>query len=252
MSHTDFEGMDHRDLAAALASLAQGVTTSRNVDDALSAVTTAATDLLDGADCADILVISRRKKQFRSHAATSSLPRKMDDLQEQFGQGPCIEAATGATMVRVDDFSTETRWPQFCQAAAEMGVTSMLSFKLYTAPGVIGALNIFGKAVSAFSDRDEEIGLMLATNGAVALQLVTNRTQFESALASRDLIGQAKGMIMERFGIDAVQAFALLTKLSQDSNTPVAHISAQLVEQGPVIDSQSPNAARRASSPTGT
>ncbi|CAM3220110.1 response regulator receiver and ANTAR domain protein [Williamsia muralis] len=238
MLHNDFEGVDHRDLAVALASLAQGVTTSRNVDDALSAVTTAATDLLDGADCADILVISGRKKQFRSYAATSTLPRKMDDLQEQFGQGPCVEVATGSTVVRVDDFSTETRWPQFCQAATDAGVTSMLSFKLYTAPGVIGALNIFGKAVNAFTDRDQEIGLMLATNGAVALQLVTNRTQFESALASRDVIGQAKGMIMERFGIDAVQAFALLTKLSQDSNTPVAHISAQLVEQGPVVTSQ--------------
>ncbi|ORM33822.1 GAF and ANTAR domain-containing protein [Williamsia sp. 1135] len=220
-------------LATALASLAEGVSAAHGADDALRAVTTAVVELLDGADSADILVIAGRKKQYRSYAATSALPREMDDLQEQVGEGPCIEAATGTTVVRADDLNTETRWPEFCRGATAAGVTSMLSFRLYTAPSVLAALNVFGKAANAFTDRDEEVGLMLATNAAVALQMANSREQFESALASRDIIGQAKGMIMERFRVDAVQAFNLLVKLSQDSNTPVAKLSAQLVELGP-------------------
>jgi transcriptional regulator with GAF, ATPase, and Fis domain len=234
MSSTRSDDVHNPDLAKALATLAQGVSAAESVDDTLLSVTTAAADLIDGADSADILIIAGRKKQFRSHAATSDLPRQMDDLQEQSGEGPCIDAATRATVVRVDDMKTETRWPRFSPAAIDCGVTSMLSFKLYTGQGMLAALNIFGKAANSFDDRDEEVGLMLATNAAVALQLVNNKQQFESALASRDVIGQAKGMIMERFSVGAVQAFGLLVKLSQDSNTPVATISAQLVERGPI------------------
>jgi transcriptional regulator with GAF, ATPase, and Fis domain len=234
MLSTGSNNVHNANLATALSALAQGVSAAQSVDDTLLSVTTAATDLIDGADSADILVIAGRKKQFRSYAATSDLPRRMDDMQEQAGEGPCIEAATRETAVRVDDMATETRWPRFCPSAFESGVSSMLSFKLYTGHGIMGALNVFGKATNCFDDRDEEVGMMLATNAAVALQLANSREQFESALASRDVIGQAKGMIMERFSVDAVQAFNLLVKLSQDSNRPVATISAQLVERGPI------------------
>lgn len=215
-------------LTTALARLAENVSEAQTIDETLLSVTTAVTDVIDGADSADVLVIAGRKKQFRSHAATSDLPRHLDDLQEQAGEGPCIEAATRATVVRVDDMHAETRWPGFTPKAVEAGVRAMLSFKLYTGRGTMGALNVFGKAAHCWDDRDEEVGLMLATNAAVAFQLARSREQFGSALASRDTIGQAKGMIMERFGIDAVQAFNLLVKLSQDSNIPVAEVSAQL------------------------
>jgi transcriptional regulator with GAF, ATPase, and Fis domain len=226
--------VNHLALAGALATLAEGVSEAQSVDDTLLNVTTAVIDLIDGADSADVLVIAGRRKQFRSHAATSDLPRHVDDLQEQAREGPCIDAATRSTVVRVDDMETETRWPRFCPAAVESGVSSMLSFKLYTGRGTSAALNVFGKAANSFDDRDEEIGLMLATNAAVALQLANSRDQFQSALASRDIIGQANGMIMERFSVDAVRAFDLLKKLSQDSNTPVASICARLVQQGPL------------------
>ncbi len=81
-----------------------------------------------------------------------------------------------------------------------------------------------------FSVEDQIIGAMLATHAATALIAADRQTQFESALASRDLIGQAKGILMERFKVDAVRAFALMTKLSQDSNTPVRIIAARIVE----------------------
>jgi AmiR/NasT family two-component response regulator len=71
---------------------------------------------------------------------------------------------------------------------------------------------------------------MLATQAAIAIITDDRHDQFESALASRDLIGQAKGIIMERYGLDAVAAFNMIRKLSQDSNEKVAHIAKRVVE----------------------
>lgn len=223
---------DRVDLAAQLADLAKQATSVQSLDELLHTVTTAATELVDGADEADILLIESRKK-FRSHAPTSDLPVRLDELQQQTGQGPCVDAALNQTMVRANNLATDTRWPEFAPAAINAGVYSILSYTLYSGGGSLGALNLIAKRVNAFDDQDEEIGLMLATHCAIAFDAVNKHEQFQSALASRDIIGQAKGMIMERFGVDATRAFELLRKLSQDSNTPLATVAAQLVESGP-------------------
>ncbi len=95
-----------------------------------------------------------------------------------------------------------------------------------------GALNLFGLKPDVFTPEVEAVGAMLATHAAVALIADDVRLQFQSALASRDVIGQAKGMIMERFNVDAVRAFELLTRLSQDSNTKLAKVAEEIVARG--------------------
>ena len=97
----------------------------------------------------------------------------------------------------------------------------------------MGALNLFGTKPDVFTAENEAIGAMLATHAATALIADDERLQFQSALASRDIIGQAKGMIMERFDVDAVRAFELLRKLSQNSNTRLASVAEELVSRGP-------------------
>ena len=106
----------------------------------------------------------------------------------------------------------------------------MLSFQLFTDQKKMGALNFYGEQPAVFDDDAVEMGLILATHAALAWKLLRREEQFRSALGSRDIIGQAKGMLMERFKIDAVQAFELLKRLSQNSNTPVATVARQLVE----------------------
>lgn len=222
---------DIPDVAGALADLARAMTDKPDLEATLGAVTAAATSLIAGADAADILLISSRK-HFRSHAATSDLPLRLDSLQEASGQGPCIDAARGEQVISSDDLTREDRWPDFAPQAVQAGVHSTLCFQLYAGGGALGALNLFGRVPRAFTAADVETGAMLATHAAIALHSLNKSEQFHSALASRDLIGQAKGMIMERFSIDAVQAFELLRRLSQDSNVPLAQIAAQLVDQG--------------------
>jgi ANTAR domain len=97
----------------------------------------------------------------------------------------------------------------------------------------MGALNLFGLAPDAFTLESEALGAMLATNVANAFIADDKELRFRFALNSRDVIGQAKGMIMERFCVDAVRAFDLLVKLSQQSNTRVAVVAAELVAKGP-------------------
>ncbi|MFC8181790.1 GAF and ANTAR domain-containing protein [Rhodococcus sp. NPDC057297] len=182
-------------------------------------------------DCADILVVAGAKA-FQSHAATSELPLRLDSLQERLGEGPCVDAARTEVLVASDDLATDPRWPRFGPAAVEAGERSALSFQLYTNEDTVGALNVFALTPNAFGPRDIEIGEILATHGAVAVYAANKNKQFESALASRDLIGQAKGMLMERYRIDAAQAFALMSKLSQDSNVPLAALAADIVRLG--------------------
>ena len=144
-------------------------------------------------------------------------------------QGPCLEAAQADSVVRSPDLRREQRWPEFVAAAIAAGVYSTLSFQLYTHHQGSGALNLLSTRAHAFDVRAETTLAMLATHAAITLIAADRDTQFRSALASRDIIGQAKGIIMERYKLDAGRAFALLTKLSQDSNTPLRLVAQRLV-----------------------
>ena len=202
------------------------------IDDLLAGVTAAAVDLIEGADCADVLVVWE-SEDFRSLAATRQLAIDVDDLQERFREGPCLDAAEGDAFVRCDDLHEDPRWPRFAKGAIAAGVHAMMSFQLYTHDNRKGALNLFGLQPGVFTAKDQAVGAMLATHAATALIAHDRERQFQSALASRDAIGQAKGMIMERFAVDATRAFELLKKLSQDTNTPLVDIAAGLVARGP-------------------
>jgi transcriptional regulator with GAF, ATPase, and Fis domain len=201
------------------------------IDVTLHSVTASSVDLIDGVECADILLISG-VDLFTSVAATAQLAIDIDDLQERFREGPCLEAAVGNSMVVCHDLRDDPRWPRFAEAAVAAGVHSLMSFQLYTHNTRMGALNLFGLKPDAFTPEMEAVGAMLATHAATALIADDVRLQFQSALASRDIIGQAKGMIMERFDVDAVRAFELLTKLSQNSNTRLATVAEEIVSRG--------------------
>jgi AmiR/NasT family two-component response regulator len=107
-----------------------------------------------------------------------------------------------------------------------------MAFQLYTHKARVGTLNLFAIKPDVFTLEKEAVGAMLATHAATALIADDERLQFQSALASRDIIGQAKGMIMERFDVDAVRAFELLAKLSQNSNVRLAVIAEEIVSRG--------------------
>jgi len=165
-------------------------------------------------------------------SATDRYPAILDDIQRQLGEGPCLAAAWKHHVVRLDDIAAEERWPSYClEVAATTPIRSILAFELFTGEGSTGALNFYSQTPNAFDDDSVELGLILATHAALAWHMVRRDEQFRSALASRDVIGQAKGMLMERFDIDAVQAFELLKRLSQTTNVPLFEVAQQLVSR---------------------
>ena len=147
-----------------------------------------------------------------------------------FDEGPCVQAALADTIVRTDDFRTETRWPQYSPAAVEAGVLSGLSFKLYTADRSAGALNLFGFQPAKWDADAESVGSVLAAHAAAALVATQREQQLQAALLSRDQIGQAKGIIMERYGVDAVRAFEMLLQLSQEGNVKLIDVARRVID----------------------
>ncbi len=219
--------MDH-ELAKRMAELARSFAAPQKVKEVLAGVTTAAVELIPNADTSGVLLVAKGGK-FESLEGTSQLIYRLDELQEQHGNGPCIDAAVDQMIVRVDDFQTDQRWPGYNEAVAALGVRSSLSFKLYTGSRTAGALNIFSTKPHVFDQEAEAIGSVLAAHAAAALMASRHGEQLQSALTTRDVIGQAKGIIMERYDVDAIRAFEMLRQLSQSMNTRLADIAERVV-----------------------
>lgn len=216
-------------LAHRMAELARELAAPASVEDVLASVTATALETIPGVDAAGVLLL-RRGGAFETHAGTSELVHQLDKLQVEFGEGPCVEAAVDELIVRSEDFKVEQRWPRFSRSVVELGVRSALSFKLYTGTQTAGALNLFAFKPTVFDSQSEATGSVLAAHAAVALLASRRGEQLESALASRDLIGQAKGIIMERFKVDALRAFEMLRELSQTGNTKLVEVAQRVVD----------------------
>lgn len=223
----------NHELAVRMAELARATALPRNVDEVLAGVTAATVDMIPATDTCGVLLIGKGGK-FDSLFGTSELIYKLDALQAEFGEGPCISAAVDELIVRTDDFATEQRWPRYSPAMVDLGVRSGLSFKLYTSESTAGALNLFSLRPHAFNGESEAIGAVLAAHAASAIIASRHGEQLEAALNTRDTIGQAKGVIMERFNVDAVRAFEMLRELSQTTNTRLIDIAQRVIDtRGP-------------------
>lgn len=219
----------HHELAVRMAELARGMAAPRRLEQVLAEVTAMAVEVIPGADIAGVLLV-KKGGEFESLADTDGLAERLDKLQHDFGEGPCAEAALQETIVRSDDLRSEARWPKYAPAAVELGVLSSLSFKLYTADRTAGALNLFGRQANVWDTESETIGSVFAAHAAAAILAGSHAEQLYSAVSTRDRIGQAKGIIMERYGVDELRAFDLLRRLSQESQTKLIDIAQRVID----------------------
>jgi GAF domain-containing protein len=186
---------------------------------------------IPGADYAGVTVTTNGET-IDTPAASNHYPILLDKIQQRHGEGPCLTAAWDHQTVHVVDLETDDRFPAYRRdALAETPIRSIMAFQLYIADHSMGALNIYAERPGAFGVETKEIGFIFAAHSSVAWNSARRDQQFKEALASRDIIGQAKGMIMQRYGIGSVQAFQMLRKLSQHSNIPVTQIAQELVDK---------------------
>jgi len=184
---------------------------------------------IPGAEYAGV-TITRNARHIDTPAATHKWPILLDEIQQRHREGPCLTAAWEEKTIHVADLEADDRFPLYRQDALEQTpVRSVMAFQMFIAGETMGALNVYADEPHAFGQQSRDIGLIFAAHSSVAWNSARRDEQFKRALASRDTIGQAKGMIMERYGVDAVQAFEVLRKLSQDSNVPLVQVATQLV-----------------------
>jgi GAF domain-containing protein len=186
---------------------------------------------IPGAQYAGVTV-TRNAKQIDTPAATHKWPILLDEIQQRHREGPCLTAAWEEKTVHVADLETDDRFPMYRRDALEQTpIRSVMAFQMFIAGETMGALNVYAEQPNAFGQVSRDMGLIFAAHSSVAWNAARRDEQFKRALASRDTIGQAKGMIMERYGVDAVQAFEVLRKLSQDSNVPLVQVATDLVAE---------------------
>jgi len=184
---------------------------------------------IPGAQYAGVTV-TRNAKHIDTPAATHKWPILLDEIQQRHREGPCLTAAWEEKTIHVADLETDERFPNYRRDALERTpIRSVMAFQMFIAGETMGALNVYAEEPNAFGQVSRDMGLIFAAHSSVAWNAARRDEQFKRALASRDTIGQAKGMIMERYGVDAVQAFEVLRKLSQDSNVPLVQVATELV-----------------------
>ncbi|MBO0680742.1 GAF and ANTAR domain-containing protein [Mycolicibacterium sp. S2-37] len=200
------------------------------VDGGLDELVESVTHHVPGAQYAG-LTLASRNRGISTAAATDRYPTLLDEIQQRHQEGPCVSAAWEHHTVRIDDMHTEERWPHYRQDALnETPIRSILAFEVFVDNDTLGALNVYSEQPHAFSQEAIDLGVIFATHIALAWSVFRRSDQFRSALASRDIIGQAKGIVMERFRVGSVRAFDLITRLSQESNTKLVDIAQRIID----------------------
>jgi hypothetical protein len=128
--------------------------------------------------------------------------------------------------------TTEARWPRFAAEAARLGVGSCMSFQLFVERDSLGALNLYSRSPHAFGAESEDIGLVFASHAAVALSGAQTEENLRKAMNTRDVLGQAKGILMERYKLTSDQAFHTLARASMQANRKIIDVAVELCETG--------------------
>jgi GAF domain-containing protein len=192
-------------------------------------------------DDAGIMLVQGRN-QIETAAATSSRVGEAHNLQIIFDEGPCLDAIDGGPLYLANDVAADLRWPTWGPAVAELGMRSVLSIRLETRARRYGSLNLYANRIDAFDDDDVAVASIFVTHASVALATAHNEEGLQVAIDARKLIGQAQGILMERYDLDATRAFDFLRRQSQHHNIKLREVAAWVVEHrtSPTVDLASP------------
>lgn len=165
-------------------------------------------------------------------ATSDALVEQADDLQYAFDEGPCLRAAEEGGAYLILNTRTDARWPRWGPAVADLGLHSVLSIHLFTDHRVLGALNLYYESRDDYSDDEVEVAKVVAAHASVALAKVRSERDLWRAIDSRHLIGQAQGMLMERFKLSPERSFSVLRRYSQEHNIKLHEVAGELVRTG--------------------
>jgi GAF domain-containing protein len=215
-------------IRAAMDALAKTLASPADVDTALAVLTSGAVEAVPGADCASISVRHPDGK-LETVAPTDPVICDLDARQYELQEGPCYDTVTSDSFTVTFDLDSDPRWPSYGPAAAGAGFHAQLAVLLTDNGKGRTALNLYAAQPHKFTTDSIEFAEMFASHAAVAMGYVRTMGQVGQALASRKVIGQALGIISERYQIDEDRAFDFLLRTSQDSNIKIREVAEQIV-----------------------
>jgi GAF domain-containing protein len=234
------ETKDHDRLQRAFTSLTQLRFAEESLDGAMRRIAELAVAVIPACDTCSVSQVDDTRTLTR--VATDDVSELLDNFQYDSGEGPCMEAIQTSSHFKIDSAADEQRWPKFTRSAVEAGLHSSYSLPLRVDGRVVGALNLYSLA-GPFLANDEQVSNDFAQQAAITLanadayersrNLVAN---LRIALESRDVIGQAKGIIMERERVTAERAFEVLRSVSQSRNVKLRDLAQQVVDTGTWTD----------------
>ncbi|WP_046470860.1 GAF and ANTAR domain-containing protein [Allosalinactinospora lopnorensis] len=214
------------------ATIARDLLDQGSVQNVLDGIVKLAVKTIDGCEEAGVLLIDRRKHTYETPAATGELVQESDRAQYECNEGPCLDAARYERSFHVEDMAQETRWPAYRPRALGLGIRSLMGFELFTHNGVLGALDLYSRAPSAFDEHSREIGWVFASHAAVAIAGAQREDTLRHGYATRQEIGEAVGILMERYKLTSQQAFDVLKKASMESNTKLRDVARRVGQTG--------------------
>ena len=220
-----------------LAAIARALLHEPDVQATLKRTVADAASTLDGALYASVSLVLHRR-QVETPVYTDDRALWADQLQYELGQGPCLDAVWEQDTFHIDDLTTEPRYGNWSRrVVAQTGIRSSLSMQLFTDPDSVvslGSLNLYSPKPRSFDPDTRAEAVAFAAHAAIALESAQTEAHLRSGLVTRTVIGQAEGILMERLKITADQAFAVLSRLSQQSNVKLRDLARNLVETGEI------------------
>jgi hypothetical protein len=222
--------MELTELVDVMAQVAESLRFPADVQEALEAITAGAVDAVPGIEHASISITCKNGK-IQTLAPTDVLAVHADELQYELGEGPCLAAVLEQPVVQVDDIRTDLRWPAYGpRAAQELGIGSQLAFQFRAEPHARGGLNLYSGHPYALTTETRQVGVLFANLAAVAMGWTRQTQTLTEALGTRTTIGQATGVLMERYRLDPDRALAFMVRTSQTANVKLRDVAAGIVD----------------------
>lgn len=220
------------ELASSFANIARQLQSQESPEQTWQRIVDLAVEILPEVEHAGISLVHRGGR-IDSPASSDDVARAIDAIQDEAGEGPCIDAIRDKHVFVSPDLAKENRWPTFSsRTVEETGVRSMLSFQLFVQEETLGALNLFAHPVDAFDERSEALGSVLAAHAAVAMsaaQELEHAEQMEDALENSREIGTAVGIMMVQAQVGREEAFRRLAAASMRLNIKLRDLAARMV-----------------------
>ncbi|MGW6280292.1 ANTAR domain-containing protein [Kribbella sp. NPDC055071] len=163
-------------------------------------------------------------------AVTDPVVEEIYQWQMASREGPLVESMSDHRTVLIRDTVTDGRWPDWASKVLSLGVRTVLDVPLTTSAGTVGVLGLYSSVPDAFDADDEAVAEILARHASVAVASARREASLAQAVDARKLVGQAMGILMERYDVDGDRAFAILKRYSQDTNTKLRDVAQQLID----------------------